>query len=692
MFPGTILRKPAQDPQIKDDPDSPPMRPPRGISLRAVLVGLLFMPINAYWITIVEVRWYTLDGTCLPLFITPVFFLFCLCLLNFGISRFRPRLALEQGELLTVYVMLVVGCVLAGHDLVQNLFGIIAHADRYNTPERRYQATFFQYLKPTSFLLVQDADPGGKDAIKAFYQGGVRWQDPRFLYPFLGPLAWWTIFLGVLIGMCLCISVLIRRAWTENEKLAFPIVQLPLAMTNPASRGVPFWRNKVMWAGFGVSAAIDFVNGMHYLIPSWPYLAQVKLFDLAPYMTQRPWNAIGWTPISMYPFAIGLAYFLPLDLAFSCWFFYVARKAFQVVGAVQGWDSASNVGFPFFEQQSSGAWIALGCVVVWGLRSQFRSAWAKCEWGGKRREARGERHEAGPLQDGAAMVSPMAEKRHYRAAFSGLAVGILFLSWFSWKTALAGWVALIFFGLFFLLAIAMTRVRAELGAPHEIFFVNPRTVLVTLFGINTIGAQSLSTTSVLYWYNRCYRCHPMPNHIEAFKLAEGGRMQLGRLIALIAFATVVATICACWANLAVTYSEGATSKAAGFKTWVGFESYDRLNAWLQTPVKREWTQTAYVIGGAVVVLGLRLMRGAFLWWPFHPAGYALAVSFAMDYFWFAFFVSWLIKLIIVRFGGMKLHNSGIPFFLGLTLGDYVCGSLWAIYGPMNGLQVYKIFI
>lgn len=639
------------------------------------------MPVNAFWITVVEVRWYTLDGTCLPLFITPIFFLFCLCGLNAAIRRWRPTAAFSQGELLTMYVMLVIGCVLAGHDLIQNLFGIIAHADRYNTPERRYDATFFQYLKPTSFLLVQDSDPGGKDAIKAFYQGGARWWEPRFLYPFLGPLVWWTIFLGILIGMCLCISVLIRKAWTENEKLAFPIVQLPLAMTNQGGRSTAFWRSKVMWGGFSLAAAIDFINGMHYLYPSWPYLSMIKLYDLAPYLTQRPWNAVGWTPISMYPFAIGLAYFLPLDLAFSCWFFYVARKAFQIIGATQGWDSPSNVGFPFFEQQSSGAWIALGCVVVWGLRSQLRHAWRACAWPFVPRALRGETEEV-----------PAGERRQYRGAFAGLAAGTLFLWWFSWKTALSWWVALIFFGLFFLLAVAMTRVRAELGAPHEIFFVNPRTVLVTMFGVTAIGAQSLTTTSVLYWYNRCYRCHPMPNHIEAFKLAEGGRMQMGRLIALIVFATIAATVFACWANLHVTYAEGATSKAVGYKAWVGFESYDRLNSWLQTPTKPSWTQRAWVIGGAMMVLWLRVMRGAFLWWPFHPAGYALAVSFAMDYFWFAFFVSWLIKLVIVRFGGMRLHNAAIPFFLGLTLGDYVCGSLWAIYGPVNGLQVYKIFI
>lgn len=655
----------------------PVFHPTRGITLRSVILGALLMPLNSYWITVVEVRWYTLDGTCLPLFITPVFLLFLVCLLNRIVAHARGSKVFDQGELLTVYIMLVISSVLAGHDLVQNLFGVIAHADRFNTPERKYDTTFFRYLEPLSFLLVRDPV-----AIKGFYQGGTQWWRSQYLLPFVGPLLCWAVFLAVLILMCLCISVIIRKAWTDNEKLAFPIVQLPLAMTNPDRHGHSFWLNKAMWFGFAFAAVIDTVNGMHYLVPSWPYLAFVKQYDIGQFFPNRPWNVLAGTNISMYPFAIGLAYFLPLDLAFSCWFFFVARKLFQVVGAMQGWDAASNVGFPYFEQQSSGAWIALGAVVLWGLRGHFSATW----------QAAFSRNPRALVGDAATMASDPKECRRLRMSYIGILVGIVYLAWFAMRVQFTAWVAIIFFGLFFLLAVAMTRTRAEFGTPHEIFFVNPRTVLVTLFGVNAVGPQSLAVMSVLYWYNRCYRCHPMPNHIEAFKMAEGGRMQTNRLIWLIAGASIFAIFCAYWANLHVTYAEGATGRAVGFKQWVGFESYDRLNTWLQTPTRPDRTQIAYVIGGAVMVLAMRVMRGAFLWWPFHPAGYALAVSFAMDYFWFAFFISWLAKLIIVRFGGMKAHNAAIPFFLGLILGDYVVGSLWAIYGPVNGLQVYKIFI
>jgi hypothetical protein len=47
---------------------------------------------------------------------------------------------------------------------------------------------------------------------------------------------------------------------------------------------------------------------------------------------------------------------------------------------------------------------------------------------------------------------------------------------------------------------------------------------------------------------------------------------------------------------------------------------------------------------------------------------------------------------ILRHGGLRLHRQVAPLFLGLILGDYVIGSIWAIIGPSFGLRTYKIFI
>jgi hypothetical protein len=250
----------------------------------------------------------------------------------------------------------------------------------------------------------------------------------------------------------------------------------------------------------------------------------------------------------------------------------------------------------------------------------------------------------------------------------------------------------LFFGIYFLLAITLTRVRAELGTPHEIYFVNPRLILVTLFGSQALGAQSLTAMSVMYWFNRGYRCHFMPNQLEAMKMGDTARIKQSSILWLLLLAFVWGTLAAYWANMHVTFLEGATAKASpGFKRWVGAESYDRLQGWLQTPVRTNPTQMIYLAGGALLTLFLRVMRGAFLWWPFHPAGYALAVSYAMDYFWFCFFIAWAAKAILVRFGGMRAYSTAIPFFLGLTLGQCVVGSLWSLIGIALDIPTYSFW-
>ena len=643
------------------------------ISRRALVLGLLLTVPNAYWITVVEVRWYTLDGTCLPLFITPVFFLFWLSLANIAFRKLlRGRFAsrcFTQPELLTVYITLVIGTVLAGHDLYQNLFGAIAHAAYYEGPENHWRSLFFKYL-PHAWLVQDPA------AVRAYYLGNANPYSLHNWRPFVVPLLLWGLLISTLIGMCCCLNVLIKDQWTSGERLSFPVVQLPLAMTAEGSlreNGVPaLFRSKLMWIGFTTAVILDAVNGLHTLYPSLPYLAIVKQYEIGQFFTARPWSAISDTRMSMYPFAIGLAFFVPLDLSFSCWFFFLARKLFQVYGAASGLDGPGNAGFPYFQQQASGAWIAWGVAIVWALRKQAFSAY-------KAAFCRGE-------------CTSETLRGQYRGAFVGLGIGYVGLALFSQLLGLTFWTAFLFFSLYFLLAITITRVRSELGTPHEIYFVNPRLIMVTLFGTQAIGAQALTALSVMYWFNRGYRCHAMPNQMEAMQMAEQGRIRSSSLLWLLVIAFVWGTLAAYWSNLHVTFAEGAAARSLGFKKWVGSESYDQLAGWLQTPSRVNISQLFYIAAGFLMVLFLRMMRGSFLWWPFHPAGYALSVSFAMDYFWFCFFIAWLAKTLLVRFGGMRAYNAAIPLFLGLVLGDYIAGSIWALVGPILHITTYKIYI
>ena len=641
--------------------DAPQRRFP--VTLRALLLGALLIPINVYWVTLVEVKFYSLDGSCLPLFVEPIFILFVVMGLNFLFRRIVPRSALNQAELLTVYIMLAVSMAFAGHDTFQNLFGQISHAFWYATPENEWEQLFFRYIP--DWLTVKQ-----KPILEGYYRGESSIYYDQVIKPWIRPLAIWGLFFLVLVFMMLCLNTMIRKRWTEHEKLAYPVIQLPLGMTEKG--GMTLFTNRLMWMGFLVAFAIDVINGLHTLNPSVPELKYIKLTQVGQVFTDRPWDVLQGTRISMYPFAIGLAFFLPLDLSFSCWFFFVFRMLEQVFGRAFGLQ-----GFPYFSEQASGAWFALAIIALWTTRRQLFAMFRKAVGTDKE-------------------VDDSNEPMPYRWALIGFVASGVFIIGFLYVAGAEVWVGVVFLLMFLLLAFAITRVRAELGTPHEIsagdHYANPLYIMSFLIGTKNMLPSSQTTLSLLHWFNRGFRNHPMPNQLEAFKMGENARMSnRGVMIALLV-AVVVSLFAVFWANLDITYREGAEAGAGGFKSWVGRETFNRLQRWLQFTSDPDPTRIGYLLGGGAFTFILMAVRMRFVWWPFHPAGYALAISYAMDYFWFAFFASWLIKFVLLKQGGLKMHRLAAPFFLGLILGDYVTGSIWAILGPLFGFRNYKIFI
>lgn len=633
------------------------------MTLRSVILGLCLIPLNCYWVIVVEVRWYSMDGSCLPLFITPVFLLFCVTLVNLAIAKARPAWRLSQGELLTVYIMLVVSMTVSGHDTMQNMFGLITHPYWYaqENPSLNWPQTFFHYLP--KHLLVSDLE-----ALSDLYKGGTSAWRLSILRAWIVPLAWWTAFFVAVVVMLLCMSILVRRQWTEHERLSFPIIQLPLAMTEAGGSG-GFFRSNLMWLGFAVAGGIAALNGLHQLYPMLPFVP-VRYGEVRAQFRTRPWDAMGELPFSFYPFAIGLAYFLPLDLAFSCWFFYLFRKMQMVASAQFGMEKFRE--FPYINEQASGAWIGLALLALWGMRHYLRRALAAAL--------------------GRAAVEDPQEVRRHRLALAGLAAGACFIYWFWTRAGMSPWVVLVFFGLFFLLSLAITKVRAEFGAPHEIYFVTPASMMVSVLGTDAIGPRNLTAMAMLYWMNRGYRNHPMPNQLEAFKMGERARMSTGSVVAVMLLALVASLAATYFAGLDQGYRDGAEAKSRGFKRWAGGEAFGRLQTWLEVGQDVEEARPTAMLVGFATTIVFGFLRSRYTWWWFHPTGYALGMSYAMDYFWSAFAVAWVAKLVLVRYGGMPIHRKAIPFFLGLILGDYVVGSLWAAYGPLRGFRTYKIFI
>jgi hypothetical protein len=631
------------------------------VRVPALLLGLVLVVLSAFWMVQAEKVGYGPYFSTISLFANCFFVLTGLLIINVVLRRFFPRGAFTQAELLTIYSMNVVGSALAGHDCVPVIVQMIAHPYYFADASNNWIDRFGRFLPEP--LMVTD-----KAVLTPFYTGHSSLYTPEHLLPWLKPAGLWTLFAVLLFGVMHCLNVLMRQGWQERERLPFPVIEIPLQMTDPDAT---LWKSRVFWIGFVLISGIEFVNGLASFYPQIPKIAigHTDITGQGIFGT-RPWNAAGFTCYSFYPFAVGLGYLLPLDLLFSCWFFYLAWKAQMILSAQMAWDTTPE--FPFVVEQSFGGYFAILAFMAWNGRHYLKAVWDK-------------------IWNEPSDVSDTAEALTYRQAALGALLGFLALVGFMWWAGMSPWLAAAAFAIYFCLSLAITRIRAELGPPvHDQHFSGPDSILPKIFGTPAFTGRDLTMLNFFWWFNRAYRSHPQPGAIEALKAAKDTGASQRLTFWAIYLAAFVGIVAAFWAYLHLAYTYGAQAK---FNQGSGMarEAFNRLNGWIQTP-----TPPAPMRGGAVGVgfvfcSLLMIARTRFPWWPLHPIGYAISGSWSMNLVWMPLMIAWMIKGLALRYGGVRFYRQAMPFFLGITLGQMLTGSAWHLFGWAMGIVPYSFW-
>ena len=116
------------------------------VTWRSILIGLLLIPPNVFWVIEVECIWHSGHPTTISLFWNVVLNLFGLILINLLLKKVTPRAALTQAEMITIYAMLSIASGLAGHDTLALTIPAIPHAFWFATPENDWAALLFRHL------------------------------------------------------------------------------------------------------------------------------------------------------------------------------------------------------------------------------------------------------------------------------------------------------------------------------------------------------------------------------------------------------------------------------------------------------------------------------------------------------------------------------------------------------------------
>jgi len=622
---------------------------PRNISLRAVLIGLFLVVVNTYWVGIASEMWYCMFTLVNP-FSNAIFTLTFLIVLGFALRKISNRLSLSPAELLVIYVMVTMASTISGHTTMTPLLAALTQPFWFASPENEWQSLFWRYIP--SWFTVSDTE-----VLEGYFNGESTFHTIKHLKAWAIPILTWSSFIFFLYFSLLSISSILRRHWVEKEKLSYPIVQLPLGMASERN----FFKLRLMWIGLAISASIRIINGLHDLFPAAPEVPYTYRID--QFFTDKPWNAIGYTTMYFNFGIIGLTYFMPLNLSFSCWFFFWLTRAERVFASAMGWKSL------YLNERASGAWIGIAFIALWLSRRHLISF---------------VKHVLGMAQ-----TDDSQEPMRYRSATLLSFLSLAALTAFCYFAGMSIWAIVVFYLLYYFLAIAIARVRAELGPPyHEVIGINPRGMMAQMFGSRGLHGNNLTIITFFYPFNRCNRAHPMPCQLEAFKMAERVGMDNRKLMQAMALAIGVGAVASFWSYLQFSYHYGVLGSLQGWIGRAGWESFNPLQSWLQYPTETDSRALSFMAGGFIFVFFLQAMRTRFFWWPLYPSGYVLSGGAwgGMVYFWFPVMVSWLIKLIILKYGGIKVHRRAIFFFLGLVLGDFTLRSIWSIVSLI--LNVY----
>ncbi|MBV9469424.1 MAG: hypothetical protein JO316_18095 [Abitibacteriaceae bacterium] len=656
----------------------------RGVTLRVVVLCLVLAVVLGYVIPVIDYKLFNtfLGATHLPPGAIGVLLVLVL-VVNPLLRLVSSKLAFSRNEALTVYISCLFSAVVPGHGAENLIVPVLIAPFYYATRENRWLSWMQPNLKP--WLTPALNSHGGlynKAVVEGWYIG-LRGNTPIPWGVWLVPLLVWGSVIMAMYIMLGCLSVMLRAQWAEHEALSFPLLRLPLTMTEDLDRQDSygmlghFFRNRMMWIGFGITVFIQALRGLHLYFPDVPNFP-LEL-DMNGLFSEAPWNQIGWVPIRIFPIAVGITYLLTSEVSFSLWFFYWFMKLQLMIAYYLGFmpnalPDATNAfpGKTFQGYQTGGAYLAYVAIVLWTGREHILHIVQRAF---RRAQPRpGER----------------AEALSYPVAFWGFVLGFLYVVGFSvvagvrLEIAVALWISYLVF------AIGMTRIAVEGGMLfllHDIMPLGAIARLLTPGPSAWLTAQSGLVPASFIQAGLIYhmRAFSMPSYIHGFKLAHDHKIAAKPLLALIAAVVIISTCMSLWMVIHLGYDNGGLGLGNDWShghlslrplTFIDSVTKDTSGS----PVVN-WIS---LVMGALLTYGMMLARSRFLGFPFHPVAYLICLTFAAHMFWFSIFLGWLFKGLITRFGGPDTYRKTVPLFLGLALGDVAMILLWLVIDGWQG--------
>lgn len=624
----------------------------QNVTLRSILIGVACVFVIAILVPFSDVK---IMGTYLAQDFIPIvavlFFTFIIVVVNVLIRLFNRAKGLSDAELTVIFIMMLVSSAIPSMGLMEYLLPSIAGFKYYSSSANQWDTLLRPYV--SEWIYVNDAD-----AVRYFFEGLPKGMEIPW-GAWVKPLISWGIFILMLYFVMLCISVIFRKQWVDREKLTFPLVQLPLEMLKrekPDNLISDFFKNRMMWIGFAIPA----------IISTWKELYNHGLM-LVPIQTS--WSihfTVGGSttnlPLVLSMPIAGFAFLVNLDVAFSMWFFHLFGMVQKLLFFKFGYTIGSAMTYndempPTLAHEGMGALIMFVLFGLWIARKHVADIFKKAIGKGE------------GIDDSGELFS-------YRLALFGAVAGIILLAVWSTLAGMNFAIALFFIVISLFVFIGVTRAVAEGGLSFIQSPYIPEAFTASTFGTKVVSNGDLGVMGFHFLWMADIRAFIMPAFANTLKLTDTVKIKSRQLFWGILAAILISMVVSCIYTIKSCYETGGINLEGWFYRVAPVMSFDGMADFIKNNSGINWGGLLWDGIGAGFMAFLMYMRYRFLWWPIHPVGFPISNTFAMRMSWFAIFISWLFKSLIIKYGGERLYRTVRPLFLGLIFGEFVTDGLW----------------
>jgi hypothetical protein len=619
-------------------------------TLGIVLVGLALLVLANLWVR----QGALITLSCQVAMAVPPVPALAALLLMLPAARLLRRVGSGRREIIAVYCFLTLAVALTSGAAMRFFLPSLPTPFYFATPENNWAE--FHDLIPT-WLAPRDADVV-RDYFEGSDTGAVPWG------PWLRPLGAWMFFFVAFYGLLMCIILIFRPVWEEDEHLAYPMAELPLMLAGYRKEARGLWLNGGFWIGFGLICVHTLLNILNAFNPAVTALGLET--NLGNLLHEHPLTALRPLVFRYRPLILGIGYMMPSDIVVSTLLFYfVYLKGLQLGGAMAG---VSVPRFPLYREQSTGAFVGMALILIYGARARIAEVFSRLAGRG----------EGSPVLPAATVACAAAVYLFWRAA--GMAPAVI----------------LAYFGVMIAFALSYARGRAETGYPHH--WIKPldqeRNVLINFIGTRALAPRgdmrTLSLLSTTHFLSRGYLPQLIAFPMESFRIAREVKIPLRRMLRLMVLAVILGTMVSWWMHISAFYQYGANvleggTTSGGQRVALMRSSYDALAGWSRAPEGPNPNEMTATGAGLVIVLVLAALRRAFVGFPLHPMGFLFSLTGAGENGWPMLLLVTIVRTIVLRIGGMRLYRQVLPFFIGVIVGHFfAAGFAWSLIASFGG--------